>query len=134
MWRIILAVAVVALVVLVAYCRQGSDFITDTDPFLSEYVPTPDGGHEAIAQRAENFARKHGMKLHYVPGHFQQTEFSISVTREDLNIATGNVLLKDRTWVTATARGEPSRAQRVEVDEFMCLVMLYGCGKSAAAS
>lgn len=121
-----LILVLVAATVLAA-CERKSDFITETSPFFSEYVTTPAGGHETIANRAGTFAQRHRMKLHYVPGHFQPTEFTISVTRDDLNIVTGNVQLGDHTFVTATTRRKPSQAQRLEVDEFMCSVLMHGC-------
>ena len=111
-----------------ASCERKSDFITETSPFVSEYVRTPEDGHAEIAKRAAEFASRHGMKRHYVPGHFKATEFTISVTREDLDIGTGNVKLGNRTLVTAYTQGSPTEKQRAEVREFMCAVMLHGCG------
>ncbi|HET9336321.1 MAG TPA: hypothetical protein VFO12_07940 [Sphingomicrobium sp.] len=126
MRRLTLILALVAMS-LESSCDRKGDFITGTSPFLSEYVPTPDSGHEMIAKRAGDFAKRHKMKLHYVPGHFRATEFTISVTRDDLNIVTGNVRLGNRTLVTATARRHPTLQQRAEVGEFMCSVMMHNC-------
>lgn len=125
---VILAVMVLLCIgTVVTLCHRRGDFITNTSPFLSEYVPTPSDGHRAIARRAAGFAKRHRMKLHYLPGHFQSTEFTIAVTRDDLNIAVGNVLLGKRTLVTAVVRATPTPQQRAEVGEFMCSVMFYRC-------
>ena len=133
MWRVILGAWVAIAAITAASCNRKSDFITETSPFLSVYVPTPSGGHKATAERANEFARRHGMKLHYVPGHFQPTEFTISVVRRDLNIVTGNVLLGERTLVTAYTRLAPTNEQRALVDEFLCSVMMHGCENSRPA-
>lgn len=115
------------LVMMVASCDRKSDFITETSPFLSADVPTPVGGHDAIAERARAFAERHAMKLHYVPGHTRSSEFTISVTRDDMSIVTGNVLRGGRTLITAYSRVSPTPEQRKMVDEFMCSVFLHGC-------
>lgn len=109
-------------------CNRTSDFITDTPPFVSMSVRTPTGRHELIAARAKAFAIRHGMKLHYVSGHFQESEYTISVTRHDLNIVTGNVVEGRSTSITAYSRTEPTEKQQAEVAEFLCLVMLHACG------
>lgn len=127
MWRVILGVCVAVTAITTTSCNRKSDFITETSPFFSEYVLTPPGGHKATAERAQEFARRHGMILHYVPGHFQPTEFSISVVRRDLNIVTGNVLLGERTLVTAYTQESPTNGQRALLDEFMCSVMMHEC-------
>lgn len=130
MWRLILLSLLVCAGFVTASCERRGDFITETLPFLTEYMPTPDEDHQATAERARAFADRHGMKLHYVPGHFETTEFSISVTRGDVDISVGNVLLGRRTLLTAYTRAEPSPRQRDLVDEFMCSVMLHGCNES----
>jgi hypothetical protein len=127
MRRLILPVIMAAAGVFATSCERKSDFITNTSPFLSEYVATPPGNHYATAERARSFALRHQMKVHYVPGHFEPNEFSISLTRDDLNIVTDNVLLGDRTLVNAYALGKPSSKQREVVDEFMCSVMMHDC-------
>ena len=107
-------------------CDRSGDFITETDPFLSERIPTPQEDHAVLASRAKAFAELHRMRLHYVPGHFQESEFTISVTRQDLSIVSGNVARGNKTLVTAYSR-RPSPQQRQEVRAFICEVMRYKC-------
>lgn len=110
-------------------CNRESDFITETSPFVQVTVPTPEDGKAAIAQRAERFADERGMKFHYVPYHFESHEFTVSVTRTDLNIIVGNVMRGDRSAVSAFARSAPTPTQLREVDIFLCEVMRHGCAR-----
>jgi len=117
----------VASLALCMGCNRESEFIGETSPFLEVTVPTPADGKTAIAQRAERFAAKHGMKVHFVPDHFEPHEFTVSVTRTDLNIIVGNVMRGDQSAVSAFARSEPTVTQRREVDSYLCEVMCHGC-------
>lgn len=98
-------------------------------PFVQVTVPTPADGKAAIAQRAERFAARHGMKVHFVPDHFEPHEFTLAVTRPDLNILVGNVMRGDKSFVTAVSRSAPTAAQRREVDVYLCQVVSYGCAR-----
>ena len=126
MRRPLLTLTVASLALCVG-CNRESDFITDTSPFVEVTVPTPADGMDAIAQRGERFASTHGMKVHYVPGHFEPHEFTLSVTRTDLNIIVSNVMRGDQSSVSAYVRSAPSLAQRREVDTYLCEVMRHGC-------
>jgi hypothetical protein len=116
-----------SLVAMLTSCDKGGEFITDTSPFFEESVPTPPGGHRAIAERSKIFAKKHRMKVHYVAGHFKHEEFSILLTRDDINIVADNVNLRGRTLVAAYTTFPASGRQRALVIEFKCSVMLYDC-------
>ena len=108
-------------------CDRQSDFITETSPFVEVQVPTPPDGKAAVASRAEQFAKQHGMKVHFVPNHFEPHEFSLSLTRADLNIVAANVMLGGRSDVTAYTRSAPTAAQRAEVEAYLCEVMRHRC-------
>jgi hypothetical protein len=119
----------VASLALCVGCNRESEFITETSPFFEVAVPTPADGKAAIAQRAERFAAKHRMKVHFVPDHFEPHEFTVSVTRNDLNIIVGNVMRGDQSAVSAFARSQATAAQRREVDTYLCEVMRHGCAR-----
>ena len=110
-------------------CDRQSDFITETSPFLEVKVQTPTDGKVAIVRRAERFAKQHGMKVHFVPDHFEQQEFTLSLTRTDLNIVAGNVRFGALTVVTAYTGRVPTGAQRTEVESYLCEVMRHRCSR-----
>lgn len=126
MQRLPLALISVSLALCVA-CHRKSDFITETSPFVEIMVPTRTDGKAAIRGRAEPFAKRHGMKVHFVPDHFEPHEFSLSLTRADLNIVAENVLRGSRSNVSAYARSAPTSSQLAEVDAYLCEVMRHGC-------
>ena len=104
-------------------CDRKSDFITEASPFLEMKVPTPSDGKVAIAARGERFAKQHGMKVHFVPDHFEPREYSLSLTRTDLNIVAANVQSGGASNVSAYSRSAPTSAQRAEVEDYLCEVM-----------
>lgn len=128
MLRLPLAVSSVSLA-LCAGCDRKSDFIMETSPFVGVMVSTPTDGKAAIRDRAERFAEQHGMEAHFVPDHFEPHEFSISLTRADLNIVADNVQRGTRSDVTAYTRSAPTSSQRAEVDAYLCEVMRHGCSR-----
>jgi hypothetical protein len=126
MKRLYLALLSVSLDLCVG-CNRRSDFITETSPFLDLRVATPSDGKFAIAVRGERFAKQHGMKVHFVPDHIAPREYSLSLTRSDLNIVAANGQSGSASNVAAYARSAPSAAQRAEVEAYLCEVMLHGC-------
>ena len=108
-------------------CDRESDFITQTSPFLNVRVPTPADGKIFIAARGERFAKRHEMEVHFVPDHFGPQEFSLSLTRADLNIIANNVQSSGGSNVNAIARSAPTSEQRAEVEAYLCEVMLHRC-------
>ena len=133
MQRLYLTFTIASLVFCLG-CDRKSDFISETSPFVSITVPTPQDGKVAIASRVTRFAEQRGMKTHFVPDHFEPHEFTLSLTRTDLNIIAGNVMRSDRVHVTAYARGAPTAAQRTEVDAYLCEVMRHRCPRKSPLS
>ncbi len=125
MQRLRLTITIATLVLL--GCDRKSDFITEKSPFVSVTILTPRDGKAAIAGRGKRFAERHGMKVHFVPDHFEPHEFALSLTRTDLNIIADNVKLGDRSFVTAVALAAPTSKQQAEVDAYLCEVMRHGC-------
>ena len=108
-------------------CEQRSNFITETDPFVTVYVSTPAGGTSVLVERAKQFAATHDLQVVVVDGHFEATEYSLSLVRPDLNILANNVGKGSRTVVAAYAVGAPSDNHRRAISDYLCAVMLHGC-------
>ncbi|MBA3511941.1 hypothetical protein [Sphingomonas sp.] len=110
-----------------ASCERRSDVIYETSPFMTVLVATPPYGGAGIKRRAENFASSHEMRTLYSEEHFSPGEFSLLISRPDLNIAAENVLRGQQSIVRAYVRGEPSAQHREQADEFLCKAMLHDC-------
>jgi hypothetical protein len=127
MHRVTRVLPLLSLALCVACDRRSDEFIYDTQPFFEVRVRTPPDGKIAIAERGKRFAKGHRLAVHFVPDHFEEQEYTLSLVRRDLNIVAGNVLSGATTYVTATSRGGTTGAQRAEVNAYLCEVMQHGC-------
>src|SRR5215213_7289533 len=110
-----------------ASCERRSDVITETSPFMTVLVATPADGGAGLKRRADQFASTHGMRMVYSEEQFSPGEYSVLLSRPDLNIAAENVLRGRHSVVRAYARQEASSEHHELAGEFLCKVMLHGC-------
>ena len=118
------AILVSILVIFVIGChRSDDDVIHEKDPFFVEQITTPDVSKKILVDLSQEFAKRHGMRVEHSFSHFKDSEYSVILIRDDINIVSSNVGRGRNSLITAYSK-HSELADRIRyseiIDQYKC--------------